>query len=88
MEYIPEELVIPRDMLEKFGCYDDVNVNVLMSDEDKENLEPLCKREDRRGLLGLGDTTSITVRIIMDSMLYQVLDGQETTPTIAMPSLL
>ena len=45
---IPEELVIPRDMLEKFGRYDDVDVNVLMSDEDKENLEPLSKREDRR----------------------------------------
>ena len=38
--------------------------------------------------MGLGDTTSIAVRIIMDSKLYQVLDGQETTPTIAMPSLL
>ena len=48
---IPEELVIPRDMLEKFGRYDDVDVNVLMSDEDKENLEPLSKREDRRGSL-------------------------------------
>ena len=46
-----EELVIPRDMLEKFGCYDDVDVNVLMSDKDKENLEPLSKREDRRGSL-------------------------------------
>ena len=38
-------------MLEKFGRYDDVDVNVLMSDEDKENLEPLSKREDRRGSL-------------------------------------
>ena len=31
---IPEELVIPRDMLEKFGRYYDVDVNVLMSDEE------------------------------------------------------
>ena len=26
-------------------------MNVLMSDEDKENLEPLAKHEDRRGSL-------------------------------------
>ena len=38
-------------LLEKFGRYDDVDVNVLMSDEDKENLEPLSKREDRQGSL-------------------------------------
>ena len=24
-----EELVIPRDMLEKFGCFNDVDVNAL-----------------------------------------------------------
>ena len=27
---IPEELVIPRDMLEKFGRYDNVDVSVLL----------------------------------------------------------
>ena len=55
-----EELVIPRDMLEKLGVYDNVDVNVLMSDEDKENVEPLAKREDRRGSLYCKSLPTVT----------------------------
>jgi hypothetical protein len=41
-----EELVIPRDMLEKFRCFDDVDVNALTSDRgEEENIEPQTKRE-------------------------------------------
>ena len=41
-----EELVIPRDMLEKFRCFDDVDVNALMSDRgEEENIEPQTKQE-------------------------------------------
>ena len=41
-----EELVIPRDILEKFGCFDDVDVNALMSDRgEEENIEPQTKQE-------------------------------------------
>ena len=46
MDIPEEELVIPRDMLEKFGCFDDVDVNALMSDRgEEENIEPQTKRE-------------------------------------------
>ena len=32
-------------MLERFGCFDDVDVNALMSDKCEENMESLAKQE-------------------------------------------
>ena len=64
-------------MLEKFGCYDDVEVNVLMSDEDKKNLEPLAKREDRRESLYC---KSLPVCSTLTTMMYLVCPRTASGP--------